>query len=140
MRNAPKNEMREVTAWQRAALGVALRAREGIRIRIPQIANAAVDIRYRSDSNSDVPTPPRGVAGAWRTCGHENPDYWEVVAQCRMPLSRRPFIWAFATASLQSADKSFCITPLPPPRNAYGRNARGRWLFLVDLDVPVFHF
>ena len=49
-----QNEMHEAIAWQRAAVGVAVRDREGI----PQIANASVDVR----SDSDVQTPSRDVA------------------------------------------------------------------------------
>ena len=56
-----RNEMREAAAWQRAAVGVAVR--EGT----PQIANASVDVR----SDSDVQTPSRDVA--WRTGGHKVP-------------------------------------------------------------------
>ena len=59
VQRSPK-EMREVTAWQRSAVGVAVR--EGILL----IANATVDVR----SDSDVQTPSRGVA--WRTAGHAN--------------------------------------------------------------------
>ena len=57
-----QNETREAIAWQRAAVGVAVR--EGI----PQIATASVDVR----SDSDVQTPLRGVA--WRAGGHAIPN------------------------------------------------------------------